>query len=185
MGAVAIFTRQILSRSSDHKRAMQFLAAANIPSQMMAVLRQELDSMVRVIYLLSQEPASRTILIEASVNGQQWLQPRGRGCVTGREMVELAQQLQDWTRSVYTFGCAFIHFSNLHDYNDRAPISLLPAKEREAILHHCRYYHGSPKGSAFIDLLPYLPSILKKVSGNLKCYLAKLHDEGSYRSDEI
>ncbi|KAI3494617.1 hypothetical protein L1887_40596 [Cichorium endivia] len=185
MGAVAVFTRQILSRSSDHKRAMQLLAAANIPSQMMAVLRQELDSMVRVIYLLSQEPASRTILIEASVNGQQWLQPGGRGRVTDREMVELAQQLQGWTRSVYTFGCAFIHLSNLHDYNDRDPMSLLPAKEREAILHHCRYYHGGPEGSAFIDLLHYLPSILEKVSGNLKCYLAQLHDEGSYRPDEI
>lgn len=185
MEAVAVFTRQILSRSSDHKRAMQVLAAANIPSQMMAILRQELDSMVRVIYLLSQEPSRRTILIEASVNGQLWMQSNGRGRVTDREMVELAQQLQGWTRSVYTFGCAFIHLSNLHDYNDRHPMPQLPAEEREAILDHCRHYHGGPVGSAFIDLLPYLPRVLEKVSGNLECYLEQLHDGGFHRPDEI
>lgn len=184
MEALAIFTRQILSRSSDHQRAMRLLATAKISSQMMAILRQELDSMVRVVYLLSQEPSRRAILIEASVNGNLWVQPSGRGRVTDREMVELAQRLQGWTRSVYTFGCAFIHLSNLHDYNDRDPMSLLPAEECEAILDHCRYYHGGPEGSAFIDLLPYLPSVLEKVSGNLKCYLEQLH-EGALRPDEI
>ncbi|MCF4996621.1 hypothetical protein GIW70_13225 [Pseudomonas syringae] len=183
MEALAIFTRQILSRSREHQRAMQLLATAKISSQMMAVLRQELDSMVRVVYLLNQGPSRRAKLIEASVNGQQWVQPGGRGRVTDREMVELAQQLQGWTRSVYAFGCAFIHLSNLHDYNDRDPMSLLPAEECEAILDHCRYYHGGPEGSAFIDLLPYLPRVLEKVSGNLKFYLEQLH-EGALRPDE-
>ena len=179
MEALAIFTRQILSRSSDHRRAMQLLATAKISSQMMAILRQELDSMVRVVYLLNQGPSRRASLIEASVNGQLWTQPGGRGRVTDREMVELAQHLHGWTRSVYTFGCAFIHLTNLHDYNDRDPMMLLPAEERDAILAHCRYYHGGPENSAFEDLLAYLPSVLEKVSGNLKCYLEQLHDESS------
>ncbi|AHZ73589.1 MULTISPECIES: hypothetical protein [Pseudomonas] len=179
MEALAIFTRQILSRSSDHRRAMQLLATAKISSQMMAILRQELDSMVRVVYLLNQGPSRRASLIEASVNGQLWTQPGGRGRVTDREMVELAQHLQGWTRSVYTFGCAFIHLTNLHDYNDRDPMVLLPAEERDAILAHCRYYHGGPENSTFEDLLAYLPSVLEKVSGNLKCYLEQLHDEDS------
>lgn len=29
------------------------------------------------------------------------------------------------------------------------------------------------------DLLAYSPSVLEKVSGNLKCYLEQLHDEDS------
>lgn len=185
MEAVAVFTRQILGRSNDHKRAMQLVAAANIPSQMMAILRQELDSMVRVIYLLAQEPARRESLITASVNGQRWGQPNGRGPVTDREMVELAQQLKYWTLSVYKFGCAFIHLSHLHDYNDRDPMQLLPAEEREAILDHCRHYHGGPMGSTFIDLVPYLPRVLEKVSGNLEFYLEQLREGVSHRPDEI
>lgn len=46
MEAAAVFARQILSRSSDHKRAMELLAKANIPGQMMAILRQKVDSMM-------------------------------------------------------------------------------------------------------------------------------------------
>lgn len=185
MEVMAVFTRQILGRSNDHKLAMQLVAAANIPSQMMSILRQELDSMVRVIYLLAQEQSRREALIISSVNGQQWGQPNGRGRVTDREMVELAQHLQAWTLSVYKFGCAFIHLSHLHDYNDRDPMQLLPVEERTAILDHCRHYHGGPKGSAFIDLVPYLPRVLEKVSGNLVCYLEQLRDGVSHRPDEL
>ena len=45
--------------------------------------------------------------------------------ITDKEMVELAQELQGWTESVYKFGCAFIHLSGLHDYNSRDPLSLV------------------------------------------------------------
>lgn len=185
MEKFAVFTRQILGRSNDHKRAMQLVSEANIPSQMVAILRQELDSMVRVIYLLAQEPARRTELITASVDGEHWRQPNGRGRVTDHEMVELAQHLQAWTLSVYKFGCAFIHLSHLHDYNDRDPLQLLPAVEREAILDHCRHYHGGPVGSEFTDLVPYLPSVLQKVSRNLEHYLEQLRDGGDHKPGEI
>ena len=105
--------------------------------------------------------------------------------MTDREMVVLAQQLKAWTLSVYKFGCAFIHLSHLHDYNDRDPMQLVPAEEREAILDHCRYYHGGPFGSAFTDLVPYLPQVLEKVSGNLQYYLKQLHDQVLRSPDEI
>jgi hypothetical protein len=46
---------------------MELLYGANLVGQMIAVLRQELDSMVRVIYLLTQSLERREILIDASV----------------------------------------------------------------------------------------------------------------------
>lgn len=185
MEEVAVFTRQILRRSNDHQRAMQLVSVANIPSQMMAILRQELDSMVRVIYLLAQDPIRRGELITASVNGALWRQSSGRGRVTDQEMVVLAQQLQAWTQSVYKFGCAFIHLSNMHDYTDRDPMFLLSPEEREAILNHCRDYHGGPFGAGFADLVPYLPSVLNKISGNLEFYLKQLNEGGTYDPGEI
>lgn len=185
MEEVAVFTRQILRRSNDHERAMQLVSVANIPSQMMAILRQELDSMVRVIYLLAQEPIRREELITASVNGELWRQPSGGGRVTDREMVVLAQQLKAWTQSVYKFGGAFIHLSNMHDYTDRDPMSLLSAEERGAILNHCRNYQGGPFGAEFSDLVPYLPSVLKKISGDLEFYLKKLTEGGTYDPAEV
>lgn len=176
MDALPVFLRQVRNRSKEHERAMQVLAREGLAGQMVAVLRQELDSMVRVTYLLTQNTERRAALIEASVRGEKWSQATSLASVTDKEMVDLAQNLQGWTRSVYKFGCAFIHLSGLHDYNDRDPLEQLPLQEREDILEHCRYYHGGPVGNdaKFSDLVPYLPNVLSKIAENLECYLEDL-----------
>lgn len=93
-------------------------------------------------------------------------------------MVDLAGRLHGWTHSVYSFGCAFIHLSGLHDYRTRDPLGLLPDDERESLLAHLRYYHGGPVSPepTFDDIIPYLPSALRKVTGNLECYLRDLEE---------
>jgi len=187
MSSLAIFLRQVRSRSLEHQRAMKLLADAGLAGQMVAVLRQELDSMIRVIYLLTQSPERRELLIDASVRGEKWSQETSRAKITDKEMVEIAQTLQGWTQSVYKFGCAFIHLSGLHDYNDRDPLSQLPAEERRDILEHCRYYHGGPASSTerFEDLVPYLPRVLEKIAGNLECYLEALENGEVRNANEV
>lgn len=132
--------------------------------------------MVRVIYLLEQKPSRRAKLIAASVSAERWHRQNSHAPVTDREMVELAQSLQGWTQSVYKFGCAFIHLSALHDYNDRDPFALLPPEEKADILEHCRSYHGGPIGdtAGFRDLIPLLPLVFAKIADNLECYLKEL-----------
>lgn len=187
MSNITIFLRQVRSRSLEHQRAMELLAGARLAGQMVSVLRQELDSMVRVIYLLTQSQERRELLIGAAVSSDKWSQKSSRAKVTDKEMVELAQALQGWTQSVYKFGCAFIHLSGLHDYNDRDPLSQLPAEDRQDILKHCRYYHGGPAPAAerFEDLVPYLPRVLEKISGNLECYLESLENGAVLNANEI
>lgn len=132
--------------------------------------------MVRVIYVRTQVSSRKDLLIEASVKGEKWSKENSRAKVTDKEMVDLAQELQGWTQSVYKFGCAFIHLSDLHDYNDRDPLAQLPEDERNDILRHCRYYHGGPAEGreSFNDLIPFFPNVLDKISGNLECYLDDL-----------
>lgn len=187
MNSLAIFLRQVRSRSEEHQRAMHLLANAGLAGQMIAILRQELDSMVRVIYLLTQDTERRSALIEISVCGGKWSQPNSRASVTDKEMVDLAHNLQGWTRSVYKFGCAFIHLSSLHDYNDRDPLEQLPLQEHQDILEHCRHYHSGPQGNDanFSDLIPYLPRVLKKISENLECYLENLEQGHSHNAAEF
>ena len=187
MDALTIFLRQVRSRSEEHQRVMCLLARENIAGQMIAILRQELDSMVRVIYLLTQSTERRTELLEASIAGKKWYKLNSRAPVTDKDMVDLAQNLQGWTRSVYKFGCAFIHLSNLHDYNDRDPLEQLPPQERKDIIEHCRSYHGGPhrNDAKFSELVPYLPSILEKIAGNLECYLEQLEKGLQQNTTEI
>jgi hypothetical protein len=162
---------------------MELLAGAGLAGVMVSVLRQELDSMVRAVYLLTQSPERREQLIDASVRGEKWSKEGSSAKVTDKEMVDLAQALKGWTQSVYKFGCAFIHLSGLHDYNDRDPLAQLPAEERQDILKHCRNYHGGPHPGAerFTDLVPYLPDVLMKIAGNVECYLVAL-EKGEVRS---
>ncbi|TKZ17998.1 hypothetical protein FAP39_13660 [Shimia litoralis] len=176
MSDIEVFTRQVRSRSAEHRRAMDLLSESGLSGQMISVLRQELDSMVRVIYLLTQDQQRRENLIHASVNGKRWLREGSKKPVTDREMVELARKLHGWARSVYLFGCSFIHLSNLHDYNDRDPFLLVSEQERRSLIDHCRHYHGGPNSNAksFSALLPYLPKVLEKVSNNLEYYLGEL-----------
>lgn len=183
MSNLSIFLRQVRSRSREHQQAMQLLANAGLAGQMVSILRQEVDSMVRVIYLLAQGFERRELLIDASIKGERWSQDGSKAKVTDKEMVDLAQKLQGWTQSVYKFGCAFIHLSGLHDYSDRDPLAQLPVQERNDILEHCREYHGGPSKDnvEFGDLVPFLPRVLEKISGNLECYLENL-EGGEIRS---
>lgn len=139
--------------------------------------------MVRCVYLLAQDLPRRALLIDGSVHGEKWSQEGSRAKVTDREMVDLAQNLHGWTQSVYKFGCAFIHLSGFHDYNDCDPLAQLPNEERQDILKHLRYYHGGPHPGAerFDDLVPYLPRVLEKISAILECYLVAL-EKGEVRN---
>lgn len=182
MASLQTFCRQVRARSAEHREALHLLHGRRILSQVSAILRQELDSMVRVIFLLSiVDKPYRHQLIDASVNGEKWTAKGKKACVTDREMVELAETLQGWTHSVYKFGCAFIHLSSFHDYEHRDPFVALPVDEKAAILNHLRNYHGGPASGdpSFEDLLPYLPMVFEKVADNLECYLKQLEAEES------
>jgi hypothetical protein len=177
VASLETFCRQVRARSAEHREAIHLLHGRRVLSQVIAILRQELDSMIRVIFVLSvTDKTYRQQLIDASVNGEKWTAKGKKACITDREMVELAQSLQGWTQSVYKFGCAFIHLSSFHDYAHRDPLLALPNDEKTAILKHMRDYHGGPAGAnpSFEDLLPFLPQVFEKVASNLECYLKEL-----------
>jgi hypothetical protein len=167
----------IRERSAEHRRAVGSLHSSGAHGQVVSVLRQELDSMIRVIFLLSIVDRDRRLkLIVASVQGKHWTHDGTRKRVTDREMVELASKLQGWTESVYRFGCAFVHLSSFHDYRERDPMAMITEDERTAILNHMRHYHGGPcePHASFQEMLPYLPMVFDKIASNLECYIANL-----------
>jgi hypothetical protein len=166
MDALNSFCRQVRSRSAEHAKAMRLLEAHQLPGIMASLLRQELDSMIRVIYLLATTDMSeRRRLIEASVAGEEWKHASKNGkekYIRDAEMKELANKLHNWTKNVYKFGCNFIHLSSCHDYNDRDPFVNLPAETQREIIDYLRCYHeGRPtqEHPTFDDLTPLFPRI--------------------------
>ena len=186
MSALNTFCRQVRARSAEHRQAMIALRA--LPGQMVATLRQELDSLVRVVFLLAQSDQHyRHRLIEDAVSGRKWTQPDSRKAVTDRDMVELTDALHGWTKSVYAFGCAFIHLSHLHDYQARDPLDQIAEAEKNAILGHLRYYHGGPNGKAprFADIVPLLPAVFAKIADNLECYVKQLEKDEAIEGNVV
>jgi len=174
---LAVFCRQIRDRSEEHRTAVAHLRPVRTYGAIVGILRQELDSMIRVIYLLATADRSRrTSLVKDAVSGRRWRKEGGRGVVTDAEMVNVADSLHGWTRSVYKFGCAFIHLSSFHDYNHRDPLAQIPVAERAAILEHMRFYHGGPATDTptFDELALFFPSVFEKIASNLECYVRDL-----------
>jgi len=179
MSEIETFCRQVRARSAENRQAMLVLRA--LPGQMISVLRQELDSLVRVVFLLAQGDRSyRHRLIDDSVSGRRWCRRDSKQPVTDREMVDLTDTLHGWTKSVYAFGCAFIHLSNLHDHQARDPLDQISDTERKAILDHLRYYHGGPPGASpgFSEVVPYLPMVFTKIADHLECYVKEVEQDG-------
>ena len=175
MNDIDKFCTVLRKRSSEHAEAMSRMR--DLPGIMASILRQELDSMVRAIYLLAiPDLNERKRLINQTLNGEVWTVLTARGKtkkVTDRDMVELSNKLQGWTLSVYKFGCAFIHFSNFHNYSSENPFELLGPEEQSNILNHMRYYHGGPQSNnpSFLELATYFPMVFDKISSNLERYI--------------
>ena len=142
----------------------------------MGVLRQEIDSMIRAIYLLQASVRRRRELLDASAQGAMWKRENGKGRLTDAEMVGLAGSLHGWTKSVYQFGCSFIHLSRYHDYPDTDPLSIISDADRTSILQHMRKYHQGPSSDrpSFDELASYFPGVLRKIRANLEHYLLDL-----------
>ena len=180
MNEEEMFCRQVRQRSEENRKAMALLHGAALLGQQIGLLRQELDSMIRVIYLLSvTDRARRRQQIGAAVQGNTWRGETSRR-VTDREMVDLAQRLHGWVGAVYRFGCAFIHLSSYHDYKSRDPIKALASDERAHLFEYLRYYHGGPLNNDFTfpDIEPYLPSVFDKIASNLESRLQTLERGG-------
>lgn len=180
-GDLDVFVRQVRERSRENRAAVELLHAKGLHGNIVSILRQELDSLVRVIFLLSQvDRGYRAALIAASVNGQQWRRRDGTGRITDREMVDLSNGLFYWAKNVYQFGCAFIHLSSFHDYGSRDPMEQISASERANIASYLKHYHCAPvePDVAFAEVITYLPSVFEKIARNLECYLNDLESDG-------
>ena len=171
------FCRIVRQRSKENKTAIHVLSMTGLTGHVMSVLRQELDSMVRVMFLLNQTLEERNHLINLTLTGKKW-KLRSNANVTDKQMVDLADILNGWTESVYTFGCAFIHLSSFHDYLFNDPFENLEPDKIDSIRRHLNNYHYFPMKTELTlkSISFYLPMVFDKIEENLECYVKNLED---------
>ncbi|PXY02927.1 hypothetical protein DF185_02200 [Marinifilum breve] len=182
MTVIEKFCRILRDRSEENKSSFSVLYKNKLYGNCFSVLRQELDSMVRVIYLINiPDISQRELLVNKTLNGEKWTFINHNNkvqTITDRDMVNLASQLRGWTQNVYKFGCAFIHLSNFHSYLTEDPFSSLTDSEKEDIVNQLNNYHfaGLTKDSKMNDIIPYLPNVMDKITANFEYDICKLEN---------
>lgn len=172
-----VFCRQVNSRSQENFSAFHLSFHEKHYGNALSIIGQEIDSMIRVVYLLTiSDLDHREQLVADSVEGRKWKHKGTRKRITDREMVEATTRFEHWVNEVYKVRNGIIHLSNLHDYKERDPLTLISKQDRSEIIRHLRVYHNGPRQSkpTFEDVIPFLPKVLSKIQSHLTRYLDQL-----------
>lgn len=174
----------IKNRSEENSKAINALFAQNLLGNCLSILRQELDSFIRILFLgRLTDISERLRLMNQTLNGKKWTELTANNKwrqVTDRNMVDKSTEIKGYIHYVYKFGCAFVHLSDFHNYEITNPFDKLDFSEQFDIKLYLNQYHGFPKDKDLTvdNVAPLIPSVFKKISQNMAYYYdAILNDE--------
>lgn len=176
------FIQIIKSRSAENSKTIHLLFDNGIIGNCISVLRQELDSFIRVIYLGKlNDMSERQRLMNLTINGQEWSELTINGKlrkITDRDMVNFANTLFGYINYVYKFGCGFIHLSNNHDFENKNPFESLSRYDKTSIITYLNQYHNYPFENELTieNFKPYLLKVYEKVSSNMLYHLDEIKE---------
>ena len=169
------YIRLCKDRSDSNIAAIHSLFVQQLYGQAVALLWQELDSLVRVCHLLTISDFSKR---EKFMNlaGKRW--KKGGNQITDSSLVDVANRYNSWARDVYDFGNKFTHLSDYHAYKSLDPLATLDISKKVCIEQYLTSYHQYPGGLPITleHVIPYLPKVADKVVTNLSSYLKDLKE---------
>jgi len=186
---LAQFCRLIRARTEENRAAVNVLLQARLYSVAFGVLRQEIDSLIRIAYLdnirHNYSPGRARLLIRELVEGDRWTRTTKKGKqanVTDREMLDAYQAAIGWEKIVYDFGCELIHLSKFHDYQNSDPILNLSEDSKIQIRNYLKQYHGFDRNHlTFETLVQYLPNVIDKICDNTLGITSSFEDNLRYK----
>lgn len=140
---------------------------------------QELDQVIRILFLSKSRAHEVDELISQALNSQKWflLSPdRKKTYITEETLSEFATTLEGWEKGIYEFGLAFRSLSNNYNYILKDPIKGLKDAERQKIHAYIVEYHSKdfPADFALSDLIPEIRGIFERISENLRMDMERL-----------
>ncbi|MEQ1546777.1 hypothetical protein [Methyloglobulus sp.] len=185
MNAAKQFLSQAKARSVENSDSFKILHEQKKYAVCIGLLRQELDTLIRVSYLWHEDttPNRARKLMELSANGKEWGEINLKGKfirITDRKMVDLASHLGGWEQLIYNYGCKLIHLSNFHLHQAFDPVATLDKAEKDNIIKYLSTYHSYSKSDLiFSDVTEYLPLVMEKLTNNVDFYIKELKDRYS------
>jgi len=169
------FVRIVFERSGENQSSSELLLKEAKYGVAIGLLRQEIDTFVRVTYLNEVSKAEAIRLINEFDNGHQWTYIDSKRRITDRDMVNIAKQYYFWIEKAYEFGCKLIHLSEFYDYKHKDPFLSISLGDKKEIIKYLDSYHGYRDDD--IDLnrfILYFPKVMRKIEGKIKYYTRDL-----------
>ena len=174
------FYNLIKHRSIDNQKAFDVLYKNKLYGHCMSVLRQELDSYIRVMFL--ETSTNKEHLMRQTLSGIKWnITSNGQTIkITDRYMLDNMKDyhMDVWEcEYIYKIGCFFIHLSKFHNYEIENPFAQYSEIDKQKIVQFIKSRHGYEKDASQLNvnnvetLIPFLPLIMNKISSNLQCKL--------------
>jgi hypothetical protein len=184
------FRRMTEARSREHHEAMRVALDKGWLAIAGSVLRMELDSMMRVIWLL-RHPDTRDQILASCVAGKGFkdgklIYDNKMVADADREIAADAANENRWVQAVYDFGNTFVHLTNAHDYAVTDPLQAY--EHRDEVIKFLNNYHpgkvpGRPVDdrSTLRDVAAYAPHVLEKITSHLDTYVTRLWEQCAQR----
>jgi len=160
----------VKARSAENERALNSLLQGNCYALVGAIIRMELDSLVRVFDFSNSDPTKQEKILDDFFEGKKWSN-------YDRNMVNALSRKLGWAEHIYDFCCAFVHLSPYHDWASTDDIPNLTQDKRRQIVSAIKGQQDDVWGYdttfvinedfGFNDLLPFVPHIFKKLKSNL------------------
>lgn len=179
MSMNADFVRLVEERSKENQAAFTLLMSNGLLGPALALVRQELDSMIRVIWLIdSCDDVERARLVADAMHGVHWQKTSAKGKlvrIADAEMSDAALRRHGWIKQVYRYGCHLIHLSDWHNYRHHDPTKNMSHQERNEIKEDLEHFHAEEIDElTFSHVRMHAPYAMNKIGDNLACYLHEL-----------
>ncbi len=134
------YMRLVEKRSCEHNRAFGMLYAQGLYGACAAIVRQEIDNLIRVDYLASTVPLpERDGLCRGALSGARWQRRTAKGkCVdiSDVEFHTYAKNNHSWVSLAYKYRSKLIHLTNFWNYGMSDPLATIPADDRLEIVSY-------------------------------------------------
>lgn len=179
MNILEKFIAQVQARSAENQKSFELLYKHECYGVCIGIIRQELDSLQRVSYLIDwdngyQFRQNAFDLVSNNVQIGEWVFLNANG---KKQKVRDIDMLQTggWEAVVYNFGCGLVHLTDKHLYRDFDPIVKMRDEEKQLTIEYLKKYHGFDKREVNMnDIIQYLPKIYKKIYENIECNLEEI-----------
>lgn len=172
--------KQLIShRLKENMKSFELLFGLKHYGNCISIMCQELDQIIRLLFLLNSSPDERKLFMESSINSHKWYRlnkENKKELITEEILMKFTDTLSGWDKSVYRFGFAFNNLSANFNYGSKDPIKSMSDSDREYLSRYICEFHVAdfPRDFSLEDLVPVLPSIIKTISSNLQQYLERL-----------